>query len=144
LRFFQLDGSTESALGQYVHFMDYQMDTDRYLLGAISSNKLAAPPMCLAGDEHWQAHFAAAAAAYQRDEPRRPLCDVAHDLLVQLQPDCPMDTVRSGTRLRPIVIIRRNLIAGLLARGYRGTAIARFLAVSDSTVSNVAVSLRLE
>lgn len=139
LRFFQTDDSLSSARRNYLAHVNYQMNVDRFLAGELAAPHLVAPEACTAGDAHWEAEYAPAAPT-SWPEARRPLYDVARALLAQLDPHCPLDLIRSGTRARPVVTIRRNLIAALLSRGYRGVALARFFGVSQTLVSQIRVS----
>lgn len=141
LSFFQSDDDPCSGLSNHIAYLNYQIAVDRFLAGELPARQLLAPQPCIAGDEHWSARYAAAAAAFQPPTPRVPLYDAARAFLTRLDPRCPLDLVRSGTHARAIVIIRRNLIAALLAYGYRGHALARFFGVTETVVSRVAVSL---
>jgi DNA-binding NarL/FixJ family response regulator len=55
--------------------------------------------------------------------------------LVTLAPNMPLDELRSGGRSRPVVNVRRQVIARALNAGFRPHQIARFLNISPTTVS---------
>lgn len=68
--------------------------------------------------------------------------DVALRVLRTIDDQVPVELVRSrygGTR---IASIRTQLIAALLQRGYRGVDIARYLGISEATVSKVKSAIR--
>lgn len=142
MRFFQTDEAPESALSNYVQTINYLMGVDRAAAGELAPTHLVPPDTCRAGDAHWDSEYAETAAAWQPALPARPLYDVARSLLERIEPACPLDLVRSGTRARPITTIRRQMIAALLAQGFRGVALARFFGVSQTLVSNIAIELR--
>lgn len=104
-------------------------------------SRIVAPLSCEFGDNYWEQQYRSAIV-----EPlltcRRPIYDVARNLLEQLDPGCRLDMLRCGFKSPKIVALRRNLIASLRALGYSGTEISRFLGISTTTVSKVAVSLR--
>ncbi len=139
LRFFQSDEAS-SGRRNYLAHVNYQMNVDRFLAGQLPSQRLRAPSPCTAGNAYWTAEYAAATPP-PRPAPKRPLYDVARALLVHLDPRCPLDLIRSGTHARPVVTIRRDLIAALLTQGYGGVALARFFGVSPTLVSRIRVSL---
>ncbi|HEY0811108.1 MAG TPA: helix-turn-helix domain-containing protein [Longimicrobiales bacterium] len=118
------------------------MRIDAYMRGEVASDMLVPPPVCSAGDLHWDQNYAAALAIAERITPKQPVYDVACRLLERLDSDCTLDLLRTGLRAPKIVRLRRHLMAALLTAGYRTTQIARLLGVSTSTVSNVGVSLR--
>jgi putative transposase len=142
LRFFAHDDALASARNQYLDHMEYQISIDRWLAGDLPHNALVAPRPCLTGDSYWMSEFGRAAQDFQRPKLTPSVCDVAEQILVRIDAACPMDLVRSGSRARRIATIRRQLIAALLARGFRGVQISRFFGVSDTLVSQIAVSLR--
>ncbi|MGQ0562950.1 MAG: hypothetical protein ACT443_13885 [Gemmatimonadota bacterium] len=63
-------------------------------------------------------------------------------MLKKLAPDCSLDMLRNAGRIRALSLLRRELIAVLLIEGYRGSAIARCLYVSQALVSDVARQIR--
>lgn len=134
------NGDDSTAVRQYLHYIEYQVALD-----AGSQNgqypALAPPKPCHTGDRYWLDQFAPAAAAFNKPRAAISMYDVATQLLLRLDSCCPLDLVRSGTRAPRVSAIRKQLIAALLARGFRGTLIARFFGISTTAVSRVAVSL---
>ena len=140
LRLFAVDETIASSREQYLHHLDYQMSIDACEHG--SASRLTPPHPCSHGDDHWLAEYAGAAADVVKAQAAISMYDVAQHLLARIDRDCNLDVVRSGTRLPRVSIIRKQLIGALLARGFRGSAIARFFGLSETAVSRVAVSLR--
>jgi hypothetical protein len=141
LRFFSHGDSDEHRL-QYMAHVSFQIAIDRMLGGSVGPSSIVAPELCDAGDEHWLKHYQPALVQTVRPSHSRPIYDVAQKLLERLDPQCPLDLIRSGVRIRRVVALRRNIIAALLTNGYPGVDVARFFGLSDSAVSAVAVSLR--
>ena len=56
--------------------------------------------------------------------------------LQELAPDLPLSELRSGSSSRPLVRVRCVIIVRALMAGYSNRRIARFLNISDTTVSN--------
>jgi REP element-mobilizing transposase RayT len=142
LRFFTQKIETDDGLKQYIDHIRFQMAVDRFLRGEISNHRLIAPPPCAGGDEHWFDQYATATNAAGPAKIARPIFDVAQKLLAQIDRECPLDLIRTNSRARRLVAIRRNLTAALLAQGFNGVQIARFLGLSESAVSEIRVSLR--
>jgi hypothetical protein len=86
--------------------------------------------------------------AYLPTSPHREraaLCDVrdvAHKILRTIDEDVPMDLIRSRYGGPRVCSIRKQLIAALHQRDYPGVAIARYLRISEATVSKVRSALR--
>lgn len=140
LRLFAAENTPANSREQYLRFLDYQMCLDACANG--SAAHPVPPPVCTNGDDHWMAEYADAAATVAKPQAAISLYDVANHLLARIDRNCELDLVRSGTRLPRVSTIRKQLIAALLARGFRGTAVARFFGMSETAVSRVAVSLR--
>lgn len=70
------------------------------------------------------------------------LRDAAEQLIKSLLPGCNMEILRSRYGGPLIVDARRQLIAALIQRGYRGVDIARYLRIAPSRVSAVRSSMR--
>jgi DNA-binding NarL/FixJ family response regulator len=62
--------------------------------------------------------------------------------LKDVEPDLPLDLLRSGSVSRPLVRVRRQVVARALSAGYAGGSIAGFLNISPSSVSRVKMLLR--
>lgn len=142
LRLFASDEDREMRRCRYMEHVRFQLAIDRWKDGVIPSSLLSAPNVCSASEHHWLTEYARAAALFEQPQPATTLFDVATHLLRKLDPYCPIDLLRGGTRARKVTTIRKQLIAALLARGYRGVALSRFFGVSETVVSRIAVSLR--
>lgn len=70
------------------------------------------------------------------------LRDVALRILRTIDDQVPVELVRSRYGGIRISSIRRQLIAALLQRGYHGVDIARYLGISEATVSKVKSAMR--
>jgi REP element-mobilizing transposase RayT len=105
-------------------------------------------PRCVGGDRYWQHHFMAAstlasAGAASPSAPRREeLSGIAARTLNELAPGLTLDVLRLGFRSRPMVAARDAIIRRALRAGHQPPRIARFLRVSGSTVSRIAVAVR--
>lgn len=142
LAFFTGDPGSDDAARQYIEYVNFQLAVDRFMSGQTPATRIVAPNHCVGGDEHWFGRYASATLNRQTLDARRPIYDVASRLLEQVDPKCKLDIVRTNSRCRATVAVRRQLIAALLASGYRGHEIARFIGISTSAVSAIAVSLR--
>jgi putative transposase len=77
------------------------------------------------------------------DPPWRPdLRDAALAALRVWKRDVDLADLRGSWLPHQLVQVRRNVIAWLLGRGYRGCDIAHFFGVSPATVSKVAIAMR--
>lgn len=72
----------------------------------------------------------------------RDLRDVASSILATIDRDVPPELVRSRYGGPRVSAIRKQLIAALVQRDYPGVAIARYLRVSEATVSKVRSAMR--
>ena len=72
----------------------------------------------------------------------RDLRDVALVILRTIDPDIPVDLVRSRYGGPHVVAVRTQLIAALLQRDYPNVKIAKYLRISESTVSRVRSGMR--
>lgn len=104
-------------------------------------------PVCDAGDKYWSQEF----GVRQRnpDAPRdvsggaRPdLEKIALRGLRELAPDLPLSFLRTNSRSRALVHVRRHVVARALEIGHRPGQVARYFNLSPSTVSSIAVALR--
>ncbi|MGH7467008.1 MAG: REP-associated tyrosine transposase [Longimicrobiales bacterium] len=75
------------------------------------------------------------------DSSRRDLCDIARQTIREIAPGLTLDLlcVRGGGRLTTIT--RREIVARAKAAGHCGAAIARYLNLSETTVSRVATTV---
>lgn len=104
------------------------------------------PPPTPAGDLCWARHYSplfrdgrdlvrdgstGAAAA------RADIAEIARLTLIERAPEVPLDLVRSPSKGREAVAVRRVMIRRMSAAGHAGASIARYLRISDQAVSNV-------
>jgi REP element-mobilizing transposase RayT len=75
-------------------------------------------------------------------EALRDLRDVALVLLRSIDANADVEFVRSRYGGRAIVNVRTQLIAALIQRGYSGVDVARYLRVSETTVSRIRSAMR--
>jgi putative transposase len=68
--------------------------------------------------------------------------DVALRVLRSIDDAVNVDLVRSRYGGPPIVLVRTQLVAALIQRGYQGVAIARYLRISEATVSRIRSAMR--
>jgi len=94
-----------------------------------------ARPYTEGGDQHWLDVYGASSAGVAIAGYAHDLRDVAVSALVTLAPSMPLDELRSGGRSRPLVNVRRQVIARALSAGFRPHQIARFLDIAPTTVS---------
>lgn len=81
-------------------------------------------------------------SAHRERPGLRDLRDVALNILTTIDGDVPSELVRSRYGGPRVVAIRKQLIAALGQRGYPGVAIARYLRISEATVSKVIAAMR--
>lgn len=72
----------------------------------------------------------------------RDLRDVAKRIIYSIDPKLDVDLIRSRYGGPHIVAARTQVIAALLQRGYPGCAIARYMRVSQATVSKIRSAMR--
>jgi len=72
----------------------------------------------------------------------RDLRDVALRVLMSIDDQIEVELVRSRYGGRRIVEVRTQLIAALAQRGYPGVSIARYLRISEATVSRIRSAIR--
>jgi hypothetical protein len=70
------------------------------------------------------------------------LGDIAVRTLAELGSDVPLDQVRSVYKGRAAALARRQIVRRTSAAGHSGSAIARYLRVSDQCVSSILRSRR--
>jgi putative transposase len=99
-----------------------------------------AEPSAEYGDHHFETTFRLLPS--ERPKPSKDLRDRATSILEQLSDNCSVNDLRRRSLPRWLSPIRDALIAALLQAGYAGGAIASFLRISDSKVSQVAIDMR--
>jgi REP element-mobilizing transposase RayT len=97
-------------------------------------------PPAAEGDELFDQTYARGSAHVQ--SLTVDLRNRAHRILQAIAPGFDIELVRRPYGNRISVKVRRQLIAALLTSGYRGTAIADYLRVSEATISRVSSELR--
>ena len=141
----RIDDSLENCVRNYEWFLRWRLECDR-LRADPSVHLLPLPPSTRAGDAHWYATFnsscVAAAERQLKDIPRMDLRDFMQRSLQDVAPEMPLAFLRSGDSTRALVRVRRAIMLRALIAGYRGTRIARFLRVSDATVSRLRTEVR--
>ena len=142
LKFFAKSSTPDDALQQYIAHVRFQIAVDRVLNGNVAAHYVVAPDTCAAGDEHWTAEYATSVDVLSNNHNLRPIYDVALQLLARIDANCPLDLVRTNSRMRAVVALRRSLVAALIGQGYRGVDVARFMGVTPAAVSNIAGGLR--
>jgi hypothetical protein len=104
-----------------------------------ANDVIAAPPPTVGGDIFWVERYGSRCVPVAEGQsPRAALIDlrdVAARFLRTVKPDLTLDQLRSGGRTRALVEVRRDFISRAKASGHRHRAIARFLHISDVTVS---------
>jgi REP element-mobilizing transposase RayT len=132
----------------YRAFARWRLAMDQYLEeDADSWLPIPREPLTLGGDLHWQREWGTVntlrvAGAELTRARRMDLRDMVAQVLDDVAPDLPLDQLCSGGRSRPLVRVRRQVIARALTAGYQATRLAAFLNVSPSAVSLVWSSLR--
>lgn len=132
----------------YRAFVRWRRAMDQYLNADCDSlHPLPRAPLSIGGDLHWYREYGSArplrlagtALPAARAEDLR---DHVKTMLRDLEPEMPLELLRSGGSTRPLVLIRTQVIARALSAGYGGTRVAQFLNVSPTTVSRVKARLR--
>jgi REP element-mobilizing transposase RayT len=133
----------------YVAFMEWRAAMDKFIHAGGDPRSGAAPvrPLCEAGDRYWTHEFGFKARKAVRTAAipgttRPDLEKIALRALHELAPDLPLEFLRSDSRSRAIVFVRRHVIARALEIGYGPIQVARYFRLSPSTVSTIAVALR--
>lgn len=109
--------------------------------GARSETKPILPPPLAGGDVHWERNFLVPGSADPvagvggGGSPLADLETIARSVLDDKAPDLPLHKLRSGSKVRKVVEVRRGAIVRMKAAGHRPGAIARYLRVSGSSVS---------
>jgi REP element-mobilizing transposase RayT len=124
----------------YRAFLEWRIKADEFARRQHGRNAEAPlRPTSAGGDIHWVERFGWNCTSRAEGQcPPRPsvdLKDLALRLLQEIEPEMSLDVLRSGDRTRPIVAVRRQFIIRAKERGHRHRTIARFLNVSDVTIS---------
>jgi len=131
----------------YAWFVNYTMERRRtgipgdWLLPQ-GRHRLFIPPARM-GDEYWATKYSAGPPPTSQPSHQLPIYDAAVAMLHRIDPNCSLDDVRNGGRSRSITALRRRVIEGLSALGYRTGAIARCMRVTQSMVSHVKSDMRM-
>lgn len=142
LRLFRRSEEEDDALKQYLDHIRFRMAVVRFLRGELESCRIVAPSECIAGDACWLQEFAPCVDQRVNSKTKRPIYDVAKQLLARIDPECPLDAVRNNSRYPRVVYIRRNLVIALIAQDFRRVDIARFMGLTPSAVSLIGAVLR--
>lgn len=130
----------------YAEFIAWRIDADARAAGGLPPS-MAQPPAFHGGDVAWAVLYGApsatGAAGAAISGRRQELSEIAQCAIDQLAPGLQLDLLRLGDRTRTTVAVRTTIIARALAVGHQPSAISRYLRVSSTTVSRVAVQERL-
>lgn len=126
----------------YGAFLEWRVRMDEHIrvYGPGSDRDPPATPRTPAGDAYWAERFGWTAlyrAERQRPRPTLDLRDLALRFIEDREPDMPLELLRSGRRTRPLTAVRREFILRAKQNGHRNRTIARFLRISDTSVSCV-------
>jgi REP element-mobilizing transposase RayT len=101
-------------------------------------------PECVEGDAYWALYFGMATAsppASAAEQHRPDLRDLVRQSLREMSPALTLEHLRLRCGGAMIVSARRTIIKRAAIAGFHGADIARYLNVSETTVSRVATSL---
>jgi REP element-mobilizing transposase RayT len=140
--------SVEACRRDYRRYVRWRLAMDRYLADDCQSTvPLPRAPRLTGGDGHWHRQFATS-NALRLTRPAWPparlddLRDHIRGVLETVAPDMSLEQLRAGGCARPLVRVRRQVIARSLIAGYPAMKVAAFLNVSPSAVSGVRAMLR--
>lgn len=142
------DQTSVQCRRDYRTYIRWRLAMDEYLSDQSESyHPLPRSPLSIGGDLHWHREYGSARPlriAGMSIPPTRPmdLRDHIRIALRDLKPDLSLDLLCSGSASRPIVRVRRQVVARALSAGYTGGSIAEFLNISPSSVSRVKMLLR--
>lgn len=147
LRLFAPDRGSEIDLSRrnYIAFMRWRREMDAALAAGTDglAGDVGLSPAALGGDCLWPGGAAPANAIVQARDITPDLRAIALEVVRTEDPPLPLEWLRCGGRTRPLVQVRRAVIARAAQAGYRTGQIARFLRISPSAVSRVAAPLRV-
>lgn len=148
------NGTVDDLRMGYRRFVEWQLARDRHRAAERRGEEaglLPVRPSVLAGDRCWSRSFAPLfrdATAEERDLARNggsatvDLEAIARQTLAEHAPDLRLEAVRGNSKRRAIVRLRRLMIPRMNAAGHSGSAIARYLGVTQQCVSNVLRAVR--
>lgn len=143
------NGTIDDLRAAYRRFVDWQLACDRHRAAERRGEEaglLPVRPSVLAGDLCWSRSLAPLfrdKAAEVGDLARNgaaaavDLEAIARQTLAEYAPDLRLEVVRGNSKCRAIVRLRRLMIPRMAAAGHSGSAIARYLGVTQQCVSNV-------
>lgn len=129
---------------EYMRYLAWRVLCDDSSPADHDGNATPSPrPQVSSGDMHWIRSFTARSNGRQHDSERTSrsgsgasdLEQIARSVLADRAPHLGLAALRSGSKARRIVEVRRATIIRMRAAGYSGTAIARYLRVSRACVS---------
>jgi REP element-mobilizing transposase RayT len=132
----------------YRAFVRWRLAMDQYLMDSCDSfHPIPREPLAIGGDLHWHREYGSArslrmAGAGIPAVKRIDLRDHVRIALRDLDPQFPLEMLRSGGSSRPLIAIRRQVIARALSAGYSGSSVADFLNISPASVSRVKSQVR--
>jgi hypothetical protein len=132
----------------YLSFIRWRQSMDFYLSDdGDGCQRVPRAPLSIGGDLHWYREYGSARATRVAgtEGPKRQCMDLRDHVRVSLNdldPAFPFELLRSGGSTRPLVRVRRRVIARALAAGYAGIRVAEFLNVSPASVSRVKAGMR--
>jgi REP element-mobilizing transposase RayT len=128
------------ARSDYERFLKWRLKCD---LVADDPEKPTAP-RCADGDEYWALHFGGAKRVSRGlaiEKLRPDLRDLVRQTLRDVAPGLTLELLRLRSSARMIVSVRRIIVKRAVLAGFRGAHIARYLNVSEATVSVILSSL---
>lgn len=140
--------TSERCRRDYRAFVRWRLAMDQYLDADCDSlHPLPRAPLSIGGDLHWYREYGSTrplrvAGTAVPETRAMDLRDHVQAALRDLDPDMPIELLRSGGSTRPLVRIRKQVIARALSAGYVGTRVAAFLNISPTSVSRVKAGLR--
>ena len=146
--FARRDGATLAECRRdYLDFLEWRVAADAHKQAEQEGNAGPAPepPRTLGGDLHWERRYGAAALPHATLRPnhRMDLRDIARTVASEADPPMDLELLRSGDRTRRLVKVRRQFVLRALSDGYTGVAIARFLNISETTISVIRTTAKL-
>lgn len=126
----------------YERYLAWRMQCDEVPATDGDAGSPPPRPPVLSGDMHWARAFTSytegasiEAGRPGAEAPSFDLEQIARSVLTDRAPHLGLTALRSGSKARKIVEVRRAAIVRMRAAGYSGTAIARYLGVSRACVS---------
>ncbi|HEX2168091.1 MAG TPA: transposase [Longimicrobiales bacterium] len=138
----------ERCRRDYRAFIRWRMAMDLYLSDESDSyHPVPRAPLSIGGDLHWHREFGSARPLRiaRTDSPTDRALDLRDHILITLKdvdPQFPMELLRSGGSTRPLVRVRSRVVARALSAGYTGKSVAEFLNISPTAVSRLKSRLR--